>query len=712
MRPIIMLLTSAAALPVYLFGGETADSIGSVPEKELELNEVVVVANKSAVKSAPDRIIYLPENDPFASGLDGIQVLDRIPRVSVTNDQVNVAGKTSVKYIIDGQLLEMPDEAIALRLKNIQSSAIKKIEILTTPPAKYAAASGVAFISITTRDESLGTRGNVWGNGNAREVFSYLLGGNISHATHRIELSADGAVYVTKGINDLNRTYSFPDNQIITDRTNRFTNRSDAINGLFRYKATDRLSYGAILNYSMMRLKSNIFDETLDNGITSYSRSFSPSRPNNAFTLTAFTDWAIDRKGKSLSLTYNYFSRHLRSTTDVNTWLNHSEKERLTDESINKYRIHSVKLDMALPLSSLRLDAGASYTAIENATEICNFGYIDDNPVENSHLSNTFNYHESTCAIYVSAEKNLTKSLFSKIGLRYEMTEVSGMQYAGNLRHGKSYGYLFPSLNLSWNTPTAGRLSISCSMGISRPNFSDLNPFRYYTTVSDYYSGNPDLSPSISHNAELNFSNKGIYAVLYGSFNHNAIGNITRFNPDGSRHTLPENCLNTVKAGLYASLSRLLFRWWNVKVAGEAFFSIAESKINDFKDTDEHSWSGKLELNGSWMLNKQKTLILDFRLSHRFPWKERMVSYSSVTLTGCELRYSLLNDRLKMALSVNDPFGWNITKSRVRYHDYIVKTVNDIHSHSVTFRASWSFGGIKVRNVYRDNKERESQRAY
>lgn len=105
------LLLGAAALPISLFARESNDSVPAGRERELELNEVVVVASRPVLKQSPDRIVYLTKNDPYALGLNGVQVLDRIPRVSVTNDQVSVAGKTSVKYIIDGHLLEMPDEA-------------------------------------------------------------------------------------------------------------------------------------------------------------------------------------------------------------------------------------------------------------------------------------------------------------------------------------------------------------------------------------------------------------------------------------------------------------------------------------------------------------------------------------------------------------------------------------------------------------------------
>jgi hypothetical protein len=54
---------------------------------------------------------------------------------------------------------------------------------------------------------------------------------------------------------------------------------------------------------------------------------------------------------------------------------------------------------------------------------------------------------------------------------------------------------------------------------------------------------------------------------------------------------------------------------------------------------------------------------------------------------------------------------WNITKCTTRYNDYNVYTRNSIHRHAVSVRVSYSFGGNKVNNVYRDSKERESNRS-
>lgn len=700
----------AVLFAIPLSAQNAADSTAMDWERRLELEEIVVVASRPVVKQAPDRIIYLTKNDQYAKGMNGMEVLDRIPRVSVVNDLVTVAGKNSVRYIIDGRLMEISDEAMAMRLKNLQASGIEKIEVLTTPPAKYAAGNNVAYISITSRNESLGTRGNVWANGSYRESFCYQVGGNVSHSTRKVELSADASWNDSKGINDLDRTYTFADHIKTSNRSTDFTNRNIGANGLFKYKFTENLNAGVILNYYANRLNSNLVDVTTDRGVVFKSTNWSPSRPNNALTVTAFTDWMLDSKGKMFSFTYNYFDKRAQSFSDVTTSDNDVDV-RLTNTGDNKYHIHSAKLDAILPFRLFRMEAGLAFTSIGNNATLDVHCRENNSWILDAQQSNAFDYDENSAVAYMSVERNFTNSLFGKLGLRYESTRTKGYQRVSGERNSDSYNHLFPTLNFSWNSQNAGRLSASYSMGITRPNFNDLNPYKYYTTTSDYVSGNPDLQPSIAHNAEISYSFKGIYAVLYNSYNNDAIGYITRFNTDGSQFTIPENHINSNKTGLYASYYRSLFGWWNLNLGGEVFHTYAKSKLADYRDDDDSGWSGKVELSTSFMLNRQKSLVLDVRFNHYFPYHERMIQYEAMSLFGCSLRYSLLNDRLTLTASVSDPFGWNVTKSTAIYHDYSVYTRNDIHAHSVSFRISYSFGRSKVNNVYRDTKERESNRA-
>ncbi|MDE5806809.1 MAG: outer membrane beta-barrel family protein, partial [Muribaculaceae bacterium] len=617
-----------------------------------------------------------------------------------------------VRYIVDGHLLEMTDDAIAMKLKNLQSDGIEKIELLTTPPAKYAAGNNVAFISITTKNESLGTRGNVWGNGRQSDYFNYSLGGNVSHTTRKVELSGDVSWNDSKGKNDNYKEYAFADHTQVSDRRNRFTWLTLGANGLFKYKFDSRLSAGAIVNYSRNMMKTDLTDKTSVGSSYMLSNTFTPIYPENALTLTGFADWRIDSTGKLLSLTYNLFDKRSKSNSDVTTLWDAGDKSRLTKDADNRYDIHSVKLDASLPFSGFKMEAGAAYTSIGNKTNLDIANERDGAMVDDPTQSNSFIYDEKTAALYVSAERNLTSSIFGKIGLRYEHTDLTGVQKADNSRHDNSYDYLFPSAILSWNIQGGGRLSADYSMGITRPSFGDLNPFRYYNTVKDYFTGNPDLESVIGHNVGINYSFKGLYAVLYGNWNRNAIGYITRFDPDGTQWTIPENCMNTMKAGLYASYNRSLFNWWNINVGGEVFFSQSKSRSPYFREAGDKSWSGKLELNTSWMLNRKKSLIFNLRCSHYFPYQEKMVRYENRTMLNCELRYMLLDNRLTLSASVSDPFGWSVTKSNAYFKDYALYSKTNIHQHAVALRIAYSFGGRKVNNVYRDTKERESQRSY
>lgn len=716
MYKFFILLCGAVALSTPVFSQSAPDSPDSTASDTTtdsrQLSELVVVARRTVFKQSPDRITYLVKNDPYAPGLDALALLDRIPRISVINDIVSVAGKNSVKYLVDGRLLEMTPDAIIMKLKNLQAAGIEKIELLTTPPARYTTGDNVAYISITTRNESLGTRGSVHAGGGLSDDYRYSLGGNISHTTRRVELSADMGRNDSKGKNDFYKEYIFADHERISDRTNSFVSRSMGANALFRYKFTTDFSAGAIVNYSCLRMGSDVYDRTTDSGTQMLSTSAVPAYPDNAMTLTGFADWKIDSKGKMLSLTYNRFDKRSNSYADISTQWDDGRQSRLTKDAGNRYGIHSVKLDATLPFNSFKMEAGAAYTSISNNTELTVADVINGSSEINPAQSNHFVYSEKTAGAYLGVEKNFGLSVWGKLALRYEHTDVRGIQRADNSRHDSSYDYLFPSANVSWNMPGAGRLSADYSMGISRPQFGDMNPFRYYNTVNDYFTGNPDLKSVLIHNAGINYSYKGLYAVLYISGSRNAIGYITRFDADGMQWTTPENCLNTIKTGLYASYNRTLFDRWNLNIGAEAFYAGSTSLGTEYLNTDYSSWSGKFELNTSMMLNRSKSLILNLRCSHYLPYADKMSRYNSRTLLYCEIRYLLLNNRLTLSASVNDPFGWNVTKSRTAFADYTLCSKTDIHSHSVSLRVSWAFGRDKVSGVYRDSKERESQRSY
>lgn len=678
--------------------------------RRLDLNEVIVIAEKTVIDHKPDRIVYYTKNDPYAKGLNGVEVMRRLPRVSVVNEAVNVAGKANVRYIIDGRLLETSESETLMKLKSLRADNIERIELFTLAPAKYPAADNVCYIAIKTkRDETLGVSGNVDANLIVKESLNSYFGGGIRQATKHVDYSIDLNFNRNKGINDIIREYTFADHTKLSQRRNDFTNKLFNLNALLKYRPTATIETGLMLNLGAERLKSELQDLTIDRGLSYHSRAHSPSNPINATTLTGYADWNLDNKGKLLSLTYNYFNKTTKSTSHIST-TEGASSSMMNNSGNNSYKIHAVKLDATLPFNAFNMEIGAAYTSISNTSAISTETLTGGVWTKLLGQNNNFRYTEKTNAAYVSLSKDLSAKWYAQAGLRFEHTHLTGRNVA---EHNKqSYSRLFPTLNLSYRAETGYSLSAAYSMGINRPRFSDLNPFRYYTTTTDYVSGNAYLLASITHNAELSFSHKGLYAVAYAYQLKDGVGYITRFTPDNSQYTTPQNYIDYRKYGVYASYQKNFTAWWNVKVGGELFYAKSQSSIDDSQPSNSTSWSGKLEGTSDVAFNSQRTLLFTIQYLHMFPHDEDLVRYKALSLLNASLRWQLINGRLQLNLSASDPFLQNITRATKRYSNYNEYTETNAHVRNVSLKITYLFGGKSVRDVYKDNKETESNRSY
>lgn len=713
MNILRMLLPGAAALPMCLFAQESNDSLAASPERQLELNEVVVVAKRPVVKQQDGKLIYLVKNDPYTKGLDGVTVLDRIPRVSVNNGTISVAGKANVRYIIDGILMELDAAAMTIRLQNMRSEEIEKIELLTSPPSRYAAEPNAVYISITTRDDTLGTKGSVYGSLNQADRLRKYISGSISHTERKWDVSLDASVSDYYTTNDNNMEYTFSDHtpyRISSTKTK--SHLFDAgFNAIVRYKFSPDMNIGVIANFNHESVSSNGTNFTEYGGYTSSSLSHTKSSPNNALTLTGFCDWSFGPKGESMQLTYNYFNRHSPTISDITTsFSNGTGNYGINEDGKTDYRFHSGKADFKLPYGRAQLEAGVAYTDILNSSD--NFmEHTSMNGYAQKRESTIFDYSERIAAAYLTASRSLGTGFWLKAGLRYEYTDTKGTQQGVSPVSRDKYGRLFPSINLSWNKGRIGSFNVSYSMGMGRPNLWELNPFKYYSTTDEYAAGNPALKPTVYNNAEINYYGLGgMYAVLYTSFASDAVGYIRRFDGNGAISTLPYNCLSTNKTGLYASYRRTFFGRWEMKAGGEVFRSSSHSDMPDFKFRSMEDWSGKVEVSSNIMLDRQKNLIFAIQFTHFFPWQQNLINYESFQLFNLSLRHSLFNNRLGLQLKVNDIFGWNKTRSKEHYADYTIRHKFDTHTAYVLLGISYRFGRDKVNGVWRASKEDQSGR--
>ena len=106
----------------------------------MELQGVEVVKQKSLVKSDIDKITYDIENDPDSKSNTVIEMLRKVPMVTVDGeDNIQVNGSSSFKVYVNNKPNQMMSNNPKEVLKSMPASSIKKIEVITNPGPKYDA---------------------------------------------------------------------------------------------------------------------------------------------------------------------------------------------------------------------------------------------------------------------------------------------------------------------------------------------------------------------------------------------------------------------------------------------------------------------------------------------------------------------------------------------------------------------------------------------
>ncbi len=139
-------------------------------ESGVELKEVTVTAQKPLVKIEPDKIVYSMESDPEAQTNNVLEMLYKIPLVTVdAEDNITVNGQSNFKVLVNGKSSSMMSTNFKEVLKSLPANTIKDIEVITNPSSKYDAEGVGGIINIITTKKTIsGYNGSVSSGVDAR----------------------------------------------------------------------------------------------------------------------------------------------------------------------------------------------------------------------------------------------------------------------------------------------------------------------------------------------------------------------------------------------------------------------------------------------------------------------------------------------------------------------------------------------------------------
>ncbi|MFK7811007.1 MAG: TonB-dependent receptor plug domain-containing protein, partial [Maribacter sp.] len=121
-----------------------------------QLEGVEVVAEKTTVEIRLDKKIYNVGKDLTVSGGTVSDVLDNVPSVSVDVDgAVQLRGNDDVRILINGKPSAITGLNSAEALQQLPAESIEKVEVITSPSARYDAEGSGGIINIILRRSKL-----------------------------------------------------------------------------------------------------------------------------------------------------------------------------------------------------------------------------------------------------------------------------------------------------------------------------------------------------------------------------------------------------------------------------------------------------------------------------------------------------------------------------------------------------------------------------
>ena len=96
------------------------------------LDEVTVIAERTTIQQKLDRKVITVGKDLITSGPTAADIMNNLPSVSINQQtgEISLRGNQNVRVMVDGKFTNVP---VAQLLKQIPSTSIKQIELITNP---------------------------------------------------------------------------------------------------------------------------------------------------------------------------------------------------------------------------------------------------------------------------------------------------------------------------------------------------------------------------------------------------------------------------------------------------------------------------------------------------------------------------------------------------------------------------------------------------
>ena len=464
------------------------------------LNEIVVKGQMPKTKLTGNSMITTIQGTVLGKSGTAKEMLAKVPGMTLKGEDLEVLGKGTPIFYINGRKMQDKEE-----LKRLRSEEIQSVEVITNPGAEYDATISAVVRIKTVRREGAGFGFDLMAANNQDLAFGFSDPSstlNLRYRRNNLDLFGMVNYWSWDSPNDLHITQSTflradeGIRNILQDSHMRNDWHGEGLNYNlgFNWQINDKHSLGArVERHDQFKTYNDMWVDT-ENNLTGRDLSHQGGHTHYPYNWQGNAYYNGQVNKLNIDLNVDFLTDKENDDNQIDVYL--PETQTMQQNSHISSRLWATKLVLSYPVWKGQLQAGTemSFVKRQSCTSITNY------PLP----STDADVKENNVAAFVAYNANLDKFGIVSAGLRYEHV---GFDYTDNLdaenNMTRYQDEFFP--NITWSKQFGAiQTSLSYTMKTVRPKYSSLNDHIYYLNSYTLSQGDSKLKNATMQEVSIN----------------------------------------------------------------------------------------------------------------------------------------------------------------------------------------------------------------
>ena len=671
------------------------------------LPEVTVVEYVPMFEMKADVLNVNVEQSALANSTSLTDMLSKLPSVVMINGELTIASKGTPIIYLDRQRLRNNE------WNSIATSQIKSIQVIENPSARYEADGRVVIQVITKSNTVGGIRGSlkVQENRSRRDLFQASVNLNSKFRKWAYNASYEYAIGYSKWVDEAIE-FRLPADKIFADyqsASKRKKNGEQLYQAGIQYDLGDKDFLSIKYNGRNTNIENDLASSTyriVDQEVIWTNANIQGGEKISYNSVNVNYEKSLDSLGSHLFFGFLYSAHQAEKYDEI-------LEEHVTDQNVllginggNSINVLSPAIDYEYRNdNNLSFQSGLKFSAVQTDGYVEArrrlFNELDFQPVPS--LTNNFEYNEMIFSAYAQLNKSFG-NWKTDLGIRMERSQLqgfSGMELRTVID--TSFLNVFPNLNVKYSINDNNSLAFNFRSSITRPVFSELDPFITYASEFVAFQGNPGVRNAITHQLSTVYQFKKTQFELsyFKIINH--INRSQIFNEEESSVIFISENFAALDGLSFIINQPFSYKFWQSYTTARLNYDTQSPQLGDpFNDPILYLY---LYTNHTFKL--PANLKLELSGLHRTKYDDGVKQFDAFSNIGMALLGSLYKKKIDYRFSIDDIFN-----SMVITNSFDINAIQSDGTWRYSTRwfrlsLSYNFGKLKTSSYKNDDVNKE-----